>query len=129
MAQGLYFAGTGVWSLVDRRSFEAVSGRKVDYWLVRGVGSLLSAVGAALVVAARRRALTPELRAIALTTAVGLAAVDVAYASVGRISRVYLADAAAELALAGGWLLAARHGGAATADSAARSRREGPKTA
>jgi len=30
LAQGLYFAGTGIWPLVHMRSFEAVTGRKTE---------------------------------------------------------------------------------------------------
>ncbi len=32
---------TGLWPLVHRRSFEAVTGRKTYWWLVNTVGSLL----------------------------------------------------------------------------------------
>ena len=38
IAQGVYFAATGVWPLIDMRSFERVTGPKADKWLVRTVG-------------------------------------------------------------------------------------------
>ncbi len=102
-AQAAYFITTGLWSIAHRRSFEAVSGPKVDYWLVQTVGALVTAVGASLALASARGRVAPELRLLAGLSALGLAAVEVAYVSAGRISRVYLADAAIEVALAAGW--------------------------
>ena len=46
--QAAYYVGTGLWSLVHRRSFERVTGPKREYWLVRTVGALAVAIGAAL---------------------------------------------------------------------------------
>jgi hypothetical protein len=106
--QGMYFLGTGLWSLLHRRSFEAVSGTKVDYWLVRTVGVLICSTGLALSISARREAPAGELRLLALTSAAGLAAIDVAYVAAGRIRRVYLADAALESLLVAGWLRSLR---------------------
>ena len=48
---------------------------------------------------------TAELRTVAATSAAGLALVDLSFVARGRISKIYLADAAAEVALVGGWLL------------------------
>jgi hypothetical protein len=47
-----------------------------------------------------------ELRTVAVMSAAGLAAVDVYFVAGQRVRSVYLADAAAELALLFGWLLA-----------------------
>lgn len=47
-AHAAYYVCTGLWSILHRRSFEAVSGPKREYWLVRTVGALATAVGAAL---------------------------------------------------------------------------------
>lgn len=103
--QGLYFAGGGVWPLLHMRSFEAVTGPKVDRWLVRTTGALLAVIGGALVSAARTRRVTPEIRGLAVGSAAAVAVVDVVYALRGRISPVYLLDAAAEAALLAGWAL------------------------
>jgi hypothetical protein len=35
--QGGYYLLTGIWSLVHRRSFEAITGPKHEYWLVQSV--------------------------------------------------------------------------------------------
>src|SRR3954463_12416763 len=105
IAQGVYFAATGIWPLVDMRSFEAVTGPKVDKWLVRTVGVLVAAIGGALISAGARRAVTPEIAGRAVGSAAGLGLIDVIYASRGRISKIYLADAAAEAAVITAWAL------------------------
>jgi hypothetical protein len=107
MAQGMYFAATGVWPLVHMRSFEAVTGPKVDTWLVRTVGLLVAIVGGVLVSAAARNRITGEVAALGAATAAGLGAIDALYASKGRISPIYLADAALEAAIIASWAAAA----------------------
>jgi len=105
IGQGVYFAATGIWPIVDMRSFEAVTGPKVDKWLVRTVGVLVAAIGGALISAGARRAVTPEIAGLAIGSAAGLVLIDVIYASRGRISKIYLADAAAEAAVITAWAL------------------------
>lgn len=83
------------------RSFERVTGRKKDDWLVKTVGSLLLVIGATLLV--RRRA-APTLRMLAVGSAAVLTAIDIAYVARGRISKVYLADAALHVGLAAMWI-------------------------
>jgi hypothetical protein len=103
IAQGVYFAATGIWPIVDMRSFEAVTGPKTDKWLVRTVGVLVAAIGGALIAAGARRAVTPEIAGLAIGSAAGLGLIDVIYSSNGRISKIYLADAAAEAAVIAAW--------------------------
>jgi hypothetical protein len=74
--QGWYFLVTGVWPLVDRRSFEAITGPKVDFWLARTVGVLVAAIGSTLLLAAKRRAVSRELEWAAVSSSAGLAAFD-----------------------------------------------------
>ena len=97
--QSGYYIATGVWALAHRRSFEAVSGRKTDYWLVRTVGALTFAIGAALAAGAREREQHRETVVLAVGSAAAYGAIDAVYASSGRISRIYLLDLAAQLAL------------------------------
>jgi hypothetical protein len=106
-SQGLFYAVSGLWPVVHMRSFEAVTGPKVDRWLVRTTGGLLSVIGAALCSAARRERVTPELRALGAGSAGVLAAIDVTYVARKRISPVYLLDAAVQLALVAAWATAA----------------------
>jgi hypothetical protein len=103
LAQGLYYASTGAWALADSRSFQAVTGPKVDVWLVKTVGVLVAAIGGALGCAGWHRRITPEIRRLAVGSALGLAGIDVVYVAKGRISRVYLLDAVVELGLAAAW--------------------------
>jgi hypothetical protein len=107
-AQGVYYLGTGVAPFVSRRAFEAVTGRKREWWLVETVGVLVTAVGAGITAAAARDRVTSEITTIAAGCAGGLAAVDVVYVMRGRISPAYLADAAAQVALLAAHANAAR---------------------
>ncbi len=108
--QGAYYVATGAWAIVHRRSFEAVTGRKTDYWLVRTVGLLAAAIGASLLVAATRdEGPSPEAVVLAGGSAASFALVDVVYVARRRISPIYLADAALHALLAA-LALAARRG-------------------
>jgi len=104
--QGSYYAATGVWPLLSMRTFEAVTGPKTDRWLVNTVGLLVGTVGAALLVAGARRGPSPDLAGVAVGSALALGAVDTYYSLIGRISKIYLLDAAAEAALVGAWCAA-----------------------
>ena len=105
--QATFYVGTGVWPLLHRRSFERVTGRKTDFWLAQTVGLTVAAIGIGLAQAVSRREGVPaELRTVAVATAAGLALVDLSFVARRRISKIYLADAAAEVALIAGWLFA-----------------------
>lgn len=99
-AMAAYYAATGLWPLVSMRSFEAVTGPKIDRWLVRMVGALALVNGIAIGIGARREEPTAETRALGIGSALAFAAIDVVYVVRGRIRSIYLADAAVELALA-----------------------------
>ena len=109
VVHGAYYLATGIWPLVSMRTFELVTGRKTDRWLVRMVGLLAAVIGATLL----RRGATPAGRAAAadpvlpVGAAIAFAAVDCVYVLRGTIRPVYLGDAAVEIALAAGWLRAA----------------------
>ena len=105
-AQSAYYVATGVWPLLSRRSFERVTGPKTDFWLVQTVGLLVTSIGIGLAHAARNEGeRQPEIRSIGVTAAASLALIDVVNVAQGRISKVYLLDAVAEMALLTGWLL------------------------
>jgi hypothetical protein len=108
LLHGGYFFASGLWPIVHLRSFENVTGPKTDRWLVRTVGGLVTVIGATLLVGARRRELSGALRLLGIGSALTLAVVDVVYASRGRISPIYFADAAAETSLIVGWITARR---------------------
>jgi hypothetical protein len=110
LAQGVFYAGTGLWALVDLDSFMAVTGPKTDRWLVKTVGLLVTVIGGVLLLAWRRGAVPAEVVLLAVGSALSLAAIDVVYVSNGTISPIYLLDAAAEVGLALAWIPAARRG-------------------
>jgi hypothetical protein len=105
--QGAYFVATGLWPLFHMRSFEAVTGPKTDRWLVKTVGLCVSCIGGAILCAAARNRVTPEIRNLGVSSALSLAGIDIWYSLKGRISKIYLSDAIAELALVGGLASAA----------------------
>jgi hypothetical protein len=99
-----YYVATGIWPLVHMASFEWVSGKKRDKWLVNTVGVLVALIGAVQLRATR--APTPdELRRLSVGVALGLAAVELYYWRRGTVSLAYALDAVGQLALAGAWLL------------------------
>jgi hypothetical protein len=97
LAQGIYYAATGLWPILHRRSFYKVTGPKNDLWLVHAVGSLVTATGAVFLRSATKRRVTPEIRMLAAGTALGLAAVEVHTVWKGAIRKIYLADTLLEL--------------------------------
>jgi hypothetical protein len=57
-----------------------------------------------------RRQTTREVPVLAIGSAAGLAAIDTVYAGRGRISKVYLLDALAEVGLIAAWAFVRRRG-------------------
>jgi hypothetical protein len=108
--QGGFYVLTGVWALVDLDSFMAVTGPKTDLWLVKTVGALVTVIGGVLLIAGRRRRVTRDVLLLGIGAALSLATIDVVYVSAGRISKIYLLDAVAEVGLAVAWALARRRG-------------------
>jgi hypothetical protein len=116
LVQGTLYVATGLWPIVHYRSFERATGPKRDVWLVKTTGGLIAAIGASLLAEGRG-----ERPVLGLGSAAVLATADIIYGGRGRISRVYLLDALAELALVGAWLIASRS--PHRRDRAARGRR------
>lgn len=108
LLQGIYYFITGVWPIVSRRTFEMITGPKVDFWLVKTIGGLITVVSAVLIMAGLRRKTSPETTVLALGSAASLAASDIIYASSGRIPKIYLLESIAEFGLIGLWLIALR---------------------
>jgi hypothetical protein len=102
--QGAFYLTAGLWPVLHRSSFERVTGPKVDFWLVRTVGSLLAVMGSTMLLGAARDQAGPETRSLAIGTAGAITAIDAVYVRRGRISRIYLLDAATQLGLIGAWV-------------------------
>jgi ABC-type dipeptide/oligopeptide/nickel transport system permease subunit len=104
--QSAYYVATGLWPIVHLPSFETITGPKTDDWLVHTVGLLAMAIGIPLgVAAARDRVHATEVVMLATGAALAFGTIDLWYGLTGRISAVYLADAAVELALLVGMAL------------------------
>lgn len=103
----------GLWPLLHLRSFEAVLGPKHDRWLVRTVAGLLVANGWTQLRTPRSPDGVAQARRIGIGTATVLGAIDLRYALPGRISRVYLLDAALEAGWVAAWLRSERRTGVA----------------
>jgi hypothetical protein len=111
--QTVYYGLTGIWPLVSIETFQVVTGKKTDHlvtgdendhWLVMTVGVLITAIAISLFVAAWRRSLARETITLAVSAAIGLAAIDFIYVSREVLLPGYLADAAIECLLIAGWL-------------------------
>ena len=100
--QACYYLATGAAPFISRRLFEAVTGRKTDWWLVQMVGLLAMTSGAAIGVGLRATTASPETLTMAALSAASFAAIDTVHSLRGRISKVYLCDAAIELLLLAG---------------------------
>jgi hypothetical protein len=103
--QAAYFLLTGLWPLIHIDSFLAVTGPKVDVWLVETVGVLVSSIGAALAIAAARDRAPAEIVVLALGSAIGLATIEVIYVVRDRIGEIYLLDVAVEAVIVTGWVV------------------------
>jgi hypothetical protein len=101
--QGSYYLATGLWPLFSRRSFEAVTGPKEDFWLVETLGLLIAAVGSALLMASTRRRKSPEVVALGVGSAAALGGAGAVFALRGRISKIYLAEAGLEALIVVAW--------------------------
>ena len=99
--QGLYYLGSGLWPLLQKKSFLAVTGPKTDWWLVQTVGLLVTCIGAQLCQVSRSAESARELKLLAGTCAASLAGIEVYHVARRTIPPVYLLDAVGELAL--GW--------------------------
>jgi hypothetical protein len=104
--QGAYFLTTGIWPLVSRRTFEQVTGPKVDFWLAQTVGVLVANIGAALLLGARHNRVGTPLEVLGASSAAGLGAIDVIFSLRGRIAKTYVLDAAVEALILAGWIRA-----------------------
>jgi hypothetical protein len=99
LAYGAYYLTTGLAPFVSREGFEAVTGRKREWWLVQTVGALVAVFGAGVTTVAARRRVTPEIVAMAAVSAASLAAIDVTYVARRRIAPSYLLDAGVQVGL------------------------------
>lgn len=108
ISQGVFYLFTSIWPLLSMGSFQRVTGRKTDIWLVRTVALLLDFIGLVLSIAGFWQRLTPETPLLGAGSAASLAGIDLVYAARGRISPVYFLDALVELLFVALWGLVCR---------------------
>ena len=97
--QAGYYILTGTAPLVSRRAFEALTGKKSDWWLVQMVGLLAVAIGSTISLALMELPVPPPVIALSLSSALSFASIDAVYSAKRRISPIYAVDALVELAL------------------------------
>jgi hypothetical protein len=103
-AGGAYYVTTGIWPLVHMASFEFITGRKRDRWLVQTVGVLVALIGAVQLRVTDSRP-TSAIRQLSVSVALGLAMIELYHWRRGTISVAYALDALGQLVLAAAWLL------------------------
>ncbi|CAN5755221.1 hypothetical protein BH11MYX3_BH11MYX3_38810 [soil metagenome] len=108
--QGLFYVATGLWPILHFRSFEKITGRKNDRWLAKAMGGLVAAVGTALIVGSLETKPSRALRYLGIGSAIAVGLADLIFTARGRVSKVYLADAAAEGAAVVTWFVARPRG-------------------
>lgn len=127
--QGAYYGATALWPLLSRRTFEAATGHKDEWWLVETVALLLVPVGGALGAAGARDRVTPEIALLGAGAAGLLGASDVLVAARRRGRWTYLLDAAASGAILVAWGAASRRPRSVDASSRKeRARRYRPRS-
>jgi hypothetical protein len=103
-AQGAYYVGTGVWTLLGARSRRFAEAPRTNTWLRMLLGALATTSGAALLQASRQRERPSPLVALGSMSAAALAAVDFACVAKRRVSPIHALDGIAETAILTLWL-------------------------
>jgi hypothetical protein len=105
LVQGCYFLALGLWPVLHIESFQKVTGRKTDLWLVRTVGVLVLAIGLGLISAGIARPVAPPAILTAMAAALGLLVIDLLYVLRRTISAVYVVDALLEAGFLAWWII------------------------
>lgn len=102
-AQAIYFLFMGLWPLLHYRSFEAVTGKKIDTWLVKTIAWLFIVIGVQLWTSDPQ-----EMVLLGLGSAFAVGAADIYYSFIKqRISWVYTLDALPQIIFVILWLVSA----------------------
>lgn len=101
LIQGLFYLMTAIWPLVHIRSFEKITGPKQEHWLVYTVAVMILCSSLVFLSAATGPFMVgKEVIILSLSNIIALAGIDIVFVFKRIISKVYLLDALAELALA-----------------------------
>ncbi len=69
LVQAVVYVATGIWPFASMRTFLLVTGPKVDLWLVKTVGALVTVIGAVIGLTGIRRQRSPEVALLAIGSA------------------------------------------------------------
>ena len=94
--QSAYYIATGLWPLIHYDSFEAVTGRKSERWLVETVGGMIATAGVSLAVGSRGHRPSIETTVTSVGSAVTLGLIDALYLLRGRLGPAYAVDVLAQ---------------------------------
>ncbi len=96
--QGLYYFITALWPLLHIDSFEVVTGKKRNHWLVYTVASLLLVSSLVYLYSGFKNASTPvETIILSVGNALALTCIDLVFVFKHKIRKIYLLDASLEL--------------------------------
>jgi hypothetical protein len=98
--QSTYYIITGLWPVFHIVSFEKLTGKKTDKWLVQQVGLLAAGTGIALLAVSYS-----DKRIIGMLAAAAFILIDFYYPLVGRISKIYWIDGAIQLTIVFLWVI------------------------
>lgn len=91
---GFYYVMTGLWPVVHIRSFQMITGPKVDKWLVKMVGLLAFCSGVVFLYSSIGSAIIPaEIVLLAVLNILAFMMIDIWYILRKIISPIYLVDA------------------------------------
>lgn len=101
--QGTFWTVTGVWPIVHLASFEAVTGPKMDDWLVRVTGLLIAVIGVVLLWAALRPPVGRDTVRLGMLSAAALGIADIVIVATDAVGPIYLLDVPVEALFVGLW--------------------------
>lgn len=102
--QGVFYALTALWGLIDIDSFMLVTGPKTDIWLVKTFAWLILAIALTLLLTAYLQNFSVPIAVLAICSAAFLAGTEIFYVAKGIISSIYLMDAVIEILFVLSWL-------------------------
>ena len=103
--EAVYYFVTGMWGLIDIKSFMKVTGPKTDLWLVKTVALLLITASFSFAVALAANTFHWPVAVLAACYNASLAYIDFYYAEKKVISPVYIMDGIVELMFVLTWIM------------------------
>lgn len=98
--QGVYYFITAIWPLLHIQSFEAVTGKKRNHWLVYTAASLLLVSSIVYLYSGLKNAPVPvETIILSAGNALALTVIDIVFVFLHKIRKIYLLDASVEILL------------------------------